>query len=144
VGRHATARFTFRPRARGSRRNRTDPHGGKILMETTRMVHRSITAAFCTLLAAASAKAAVVTLHPLPALSTVPSHATGIADVDSVQGVVTLEVHDLPPLPAGAVYAGLLVHNTPGPGHLIGLDPVPDGDVVLDLGSLAQRGRLRV
>ena len=47
-------------------------------MEKTRMVHRSITAAFCTLLAAASAKAAVVTLHPLPALSTVPSRATGI------------------------------------------------------------------
>ena len=52
-------------------------------MEKTRMVHRSIMAAFCTLLATTSAKAAVVTLHPLPALSTVPSRATGIADVDS-------------------------------------------------------------
>ena len=113
-------------------------------MEKTRMVHRSIMAAFCTLLATTSAKAAVVTLHPLPALSTVPSRATGIADVDSVQGVVTLEVHDLPPLPAGAVYAGLLVHNTPGPGHSIALDPGPDGDEMLDLGSLAQSSDIPV
>src|SRR5207247_1076589 len=104
-------------------------------MQKTRILHGSIIAALCALLAAASANAILIPLHRLPALSTVPSEATGTADVDSVQGTVTLDVRDLPPLPAGAVYAALVVHNTPGPGHSIALDPGPDGDEIVDLGS---------
>src|SRR5437879_6467984 len=107
-------------------------------MEKTRILHGSIMGALCMLLASASANGAVIALHPLPALSTVPSQATGRTDVDLVQGTVTLEVHDLPPLPAGGVYAGLLVYNTPGSGHSIGLDLGPDGDQLVDLGTLAQ------
>ena len=109
-------------------------------------LHRSyrIGFAFAALVAGAlpqAAAAAVISvpLHPLPALSTVRSAATGSAVIDAGTGVVTVEVRDLPTLPAGAAYEVLLVHNVPGPGHSIAIDRDTAGDDIIDAGALADR-----
>src|SRR5262245_36352886 len=78
-----------------------------------------------------------VPLHPLPALSTVPSTAKGSAIIDYAAGRVTIDAEDLPPLSTGTAYEALLVHNTAGPGHSVAIDPGPDGDEMIDAGTLA-------
>src|SRR5439155_14209517 len=97
-----------------------------------------IMAALCMLMGTWSAKEVTVALHSLPALSTVQSSASATALVDTAHAMVNVtDVQGLPPLPAAATYEVLLVHNTPGPGHSIALDPGPDGDDIIDIGALA-------
>src|SRR5437867_5015709 len=112
------------------------------VMEGTGTARRCLAAALAVgvVTAAAGARSAdrlVVPLHPLPALSSVPSAAKGTAVVDRAGGRVGVEAHDLPPLPQGGIYELLLVDNTPGPGHSVALDA---GDDILDAGPLEMQG----
>ena len=110
-------------------------------MEKTRNLHWPIMAALCMLLGTSSAKEVTVALHSLPALSTVQSKASATAVVDVAHATVNVtDVQGLPALPAGATYEVLLVHNTPGPGHSIALDPGPDGDDIVDTWPVDLRG----